>query len=268
MAPPQWKVGARNNWDKVPADIRQEVWRRERETEQALSRSVPARQFYQEMEKTLGPILPALQARGTTPQRLIASYVDFDKALSSRDPAAQAQAVAQVIKGYGIPVEALADALDGKAQPTRGREPTVEEIRAEIRREMQDEFRTHAQQSEARTHATRVQEFAKKADPVLFNEDVRHDMAALIESAAARGVELSLQDAYDRAIKANPDAWAIVQQREQAKLAPTQQQATARAQAAGSSVKTRPASPVGGESSGASLRSDLEAEAARMNGRL
>lgn len=268
QAPPSWKISARSTWDKVPPEARKEIARRELETQQLLTRSAPARQLADEVQRTLAPIAQTLQQRGVTPQRLIASYVQFDQALTSRDPATQAHALAQVMKSYGVPVEALADALDGKMGAPQQRQPSVDEIREQVRAEEQAKWRQQQQEHDYRAHAGRVQEFAKKADPVLFNEDVRHDMAALIEAAAARNVELSLQDAYDRAVRANPDAWAIVQQREQAKSAATHHEATKRSQAAASSMKTRPASPVGGESSGSTLRADLEAEAARQGGRL
>jgi hypothetical protein len=266
-APPSWKIGARQDWDKTPQSVRAETHRRELEMQQFVTKTAPDRQMASELRQILSPISQSIQARGTTPARLVASYVEFDRALSSGDPATAARALVGVAKGYGIPVEAVADAWDGKGIPQQ-RQPSVEELREQIRAEERANWQAQQQQHEARLHHQKVAEFAKKADPILFNEDVRHDMAALIEGAAARGVELSLQDAYDRAIRANPEAWAIVQQKEQAELAATKQQATQRSEAAASSVKSRPASPVGGESRGNSLRADLEAEAANMTGRM
>lgn len=266
-APPSWKIGARSVWDKVPPEARKEITRRELETSQAISRSAPARQFTEEVQRSLAPLLPALQAQGISPQRLIADYARFDHTLRSGDPAAQAVALAGLMKAYGVPVDVLADAIDGKIGQQQ-RQPTREEMRAEIQAEERAKYQDQQKQAEYRSQVSRVQEFAKtKADPALFNDDVRYDMAALIEAAAARNVELSIEEAYARAVRANPEAWAIVQQREQAKAAATQQQATQRAQAAASSVKSRPASPVGGESRGSSIRDDLEAVRASQGGR-
>ncbi len=266
-APPSWKIGARSVWDKVPLDVRKEVHRREIETQQSLSQTQTHRRFAEDVQRSLGPLLPTLQAQGVTPQRLIADYARFDMALRSGDPAQQAMNLARLIKAHNVPIEVLADAIDGKMTPTRGRDPTVDEIRAQIKEEMRQEWQQHQRQAEYKSHSQTVGEFAKKADPTLFNDDVRHDMAALIEAAAARGVELSLQDAYDRAIRANPEAWAITQQREQAKAAATQHEATKRAQAASGSLKSRPASPVGGESRGSSIMDDLKAVVASTGGR-
>lgn len=265
-APPSWKLGERQLWQGAPPELRKAVWRREMEMQQGLSRSAPDRALASEVRQLVAPIERTMQARNTTPAKLFASYVQFDQALTSRDPATQAHAISQVMKAYGVSVEALADAIDGKGQPQQ-RQPSYEEMREQLREEMRAEMRGHQQRAEYQSHTGKVQEFAKSVDPVLFNDEIRHDMAALIESAASRHVELSLQDAYDRAVMANPEARAIVQQREEAKRAATQQQATRRAEAAGSSVKSRPASPVGGSSSGNSLRADLEATVAQIGGR-
>jgi hypothetical protein len=266
-APPSWKISERQAWANAPKEVREAVHRRELEMARAVSQHSHDKGLATEVRSLIAPLAPAIQQRGITPQKLIASYVQFDQALTSRDPATQAHAVAQVMKAYGVPVEALADVLDGKMGVPQQRQLSVDEIREQVRAEERANWQQQQQQVEYRNHATRVQEFARKADPILFNEDVRHDMAALIEAAAARNVELSLQDAYDRAIRANPEAWAIVQQREQAKAAAGTQRATQRAEAAASSVKSRPASPVGGESRGRTLRADLEAAAADLSGR-
>lgn len=265
-APPSWKIAERQAWTHAPKEIRGAVHRRELEMQQFVTKTAPDRQMADEVRRSLAPLLPTLQAQGIPPQRLIADYARFDMALRSGDPAQQAVNLARLIKAHNVPIEALADAIDGKLGPQQ-RQPSAEEIRAQIKEEMRQEWQQHQQRADYQSHSTKVAEFAKKVDPTLFNDDVRHDMAALIEAAAARGVELSLQDAYDRATRANPEAWAIVQQREQAKAAATNQQATQRAQAASGSLKSRPASPVGGESRNNSIRADLEAAVAAASGR-
>ncbi len=265
-APPSWKISERQEWATASKGIRAAVIRRETEMQQFISKTAPERQFVSEVQKSLAPLLPALQAQGIPPQRLIADYARFDLALRSGDPAQQAVNLARLIKAHNVPIEALADAIDGKLGPQQ-RQPSAEEIRAQIKEEMRQEWQQHQQRADYQNHSSKVAEFAKKVDPTLFNDDVRHDMAALIEAAAARGVELSLQDAYDRATRANPEAWAIVQQREQAKAAATNQQATQRAQAASGSLKSRPASPVGGEARNSSIMDDLKAAAALASGR-
>jgi hypothetical protein len=224
----------------------------------------PVKQFAAEMQRTLEPIRESARARGTTPQQLVSDYVRFDRALSSRDPAAQAAAVAQVIKAYGVDIEALAGAID---RPS-GREAPVDRasLEAQIRAEIAADFEAKRGQQEMSQHMRQVQEFAKTPDAALMNDEIRFDMAALIDSAAARGVVLSLKDAYSQAVWANPSTRAIVQQQEAAKRQSTAQAATQRAMAAGSSVKSRPASPLG-SGEGKSLRDDLEAVAAQLSGR-
>jgi hypothetical protein len=61
--------------------------------------------------------------------------------------------------------------------------------------------------------AAAVQEFSAKAE---FLDDVREDMADLLEGAARRGVALTMEEAYDRACHMNPDIRRVLQQRESA----------------------------------------------------
>ena len=91
-------------------------------------------------------------------------------------------------------------------------------------------------------------------------------MVGLIKAAEMEGTDKSLQDAYDEAVWSRKDLRAIIQQREQAKLAATAQAATQRASDAGSSIRNQPASPVNGTKPG-SLRGDIEAAMARLSGR-
>lgn len=263
--PPSWRHSAHLDWAKTPPAARAEAHRLHGEMQRFMEESAPARRLAGELQQTLAPIAQALQARGTTPQRLISEYVRFDQALSSRDPETKAQAIAQVMRAYGVPVEALADALDGKAL-SRGREPSVDEIREQIRQEERQRYESSVRQQEMSHHARQVQQFASSADADLFNDDIRFQMAALIEAAAARGVELSLKDAYSQSVWANPETRAIIQQREAAKAQPTAQAATQRAMAAGGSIKSRPASPISG-GGGRSIREDLESTAAELSGR-
>ena len=45
-----------------------------------------------------------------------------------------------------------------------------------------------------------------------FFEDVREDMADLIEINAKRGIALTMEQAYDRAVRSNPDTFGQITQ--------------------------------------------------------
>jgi hypothetical protein len=113
---------------------------------------------------------------------------------------------------------------------------------------------TSAQQKQAEA-AKSVQEVAQEE----FFEDVRQDMADLIEVAQRRGVALTLKDAYTRAVGLHPEISKVVSQRAAA-AARTPAGATQRARAASSSVRSSPAvQPKGDREVGHDMRADLEA---------
>ena len=261
--PSSWRHEAREAWAKAPPEIQREVARREMEMAQAVSKFHPVREFASEMQRVLSPIAESARARGTTPTRLVSDYVAFDSELASRDPERQARAVAQVIKAYGVDIEALAGAIDS---PARQRPVNEAQLRAQIRQEEAARFQAEQGQQQLSMHVRQVQEFSRRPDADLMNDEVRFIMADLVDSAQARGVALTLEDAYNQAVWANPKTRAIVQQRETAKQRSTADAATQRSMAAGGSIKSRPASPIGG-GGGRTLREDLEETAASMSGR-
>lgn len=137
-------------------------------------------------------------------------------------------------------------------------------IAAQVRQELTQSFQQQRQERETVKARAAVEEFAANPEHEFF-EDVWADMAGLIDSAKARGVEMDMKEAYTRSVWANPEIRAIVQQREQAKSAATSEAATQRASAAGSSVRNHPATAINGARPG-DLRSDIMASIAKLNG--
>jgi hypothetical protein len=82
-----------------------------------------------------------------------------------------------------------------------------------------------------------VEAFTSTAE---FMDDVREDVADMMELASRRGVALTLEDAYNRACKLHPEVSQVLQQREAAKAANALQASTQRARAASSSVRSQP----------------------------
>jgi hypothetical protein len=82
-----------------------------------------------------------------------------------------------------------------------------------------------------------VSDFLNKAE---FGEDVREDMADIIEVAQRRGQNLTLPDAYKKACLMNDSVRSVIGQRVQAKGAQTNTQAAQRARSAAVQVSGAP----------------------------
>jgi regulator of protease activity HflC (stomatin/prohibitin superfamily) len=83
-------------------------------------------------------------------------------------------------------------------------------------------------------------------------------MADLIEVSERRGIDLSLEDAYNQACRLNPEIASVMEQRTKAQAATQAHQRTSRARRAASSVAGSPAGKPPSANSPRSLREALE----------
>jgi sulfur carrier protein ThiS len=235
-APQSWRPDVRERFAALPAEVQAEVVRREREVDAALKESVQARRAVSELQQIVQPHLATLQAEGVTPAQGFANFLSTATMLRTGSPEVKARAIANVIKQYGIDIEQLAAAIDGQpvqpAQQMPLRDPRVDELLTRINQAEQTRMQRARQAEEAA-----VQDFAAQHE---FFEDVRMEMADLIDLASKRGVALSYEEAYSRAVAARPEIAQVLRQRESASSVRNGQPSIARSKAAASSIRSKP----------------------------
>jgi hypothetical protein len=89
------------------------------------------------------------------------------------------------------------------------------------------------QQQVAQQAQSEVEQFLSKAE---FGNDVREDMADLLEAAQRRGQNMTLLDAYKKACMMNDSVRSVLVQRQQAQRGQVHTQAAQRARQAAVSV--------------------------------
>jgi hypothetical protein len=263
-APQSWKPDAREEWAKLSPRVQQEVVRREGEVQRALQESSEARQGYQKYREATAPFENMIRAEGGDVLQAVQGLLQTAHMLRTAPPQVRAAGIARMVASF-LPgregLELLDAALSGQApqaQPQQQfRDPRLDPLLAEI-----EQMRaTSAQQKQAEA-AKSVQEVAQEE----FFEDVRQDMADLIEVAQRRGVVLSLRDAYTRAVNLHPEISKVLAQRS-AVAARNPTGSTQRAKAASSSVRSSPVvAPKGEREAGRDMRSDLEAAIESLDG--
>ena len=258
LKPPQsWKPTTREEWAKVPPAVQEEVIRREREVARVLKESSEARQSFQRIKETAAPFEAMIRAEGGDPMRGYEAYLREAALMRTATPTVKAQAIAGLIKNYlpgkeGVELldQALTDLISGNPrtqspqQPVVYRDPRVDQM-------------LEARQAEVQRAAQAAIEEVRSLE---FYEDVKLDMADLLEVASRRGLPLTAKDAYNRAVALHPEVSKVVEQR--SKAAATQGGATQRARNAASSVRAEPAVGVKPSQSG-SLRDDIAAAMSR-----
>lgn len=252
-APVSWKPAQREQWAKLPADVRSEISRREREIQEGFKQTETVRKFANEFAQIVHPYQHLIAQQGSTPLRAVENLMRTAAGLSTGSQEQKARIVAEIIGNYGIDLRALDSYLstivkDGKIQPSAPQQERPPAWAAPM-----FEFMNTVQQSRVQAE-TRARESAavevEKISEKPFFEDVREDMADLMEVAARRGRPMTLEQAYDQAVKMNPEISGILSQREAAarSRSPVSEAAAtlARARKAASTVSGGPS----GEGSG------------------
>lgn len=244
--------------------MRAEVHRREKEAARVVQESAQARQVTEYVSKLQQQFAPALQAEGVDALTASANLMNLASRLRFGNRVEKAQLAAQIITNYGVDVEALAMVLDGQTPQQQGQaqqmmtDPRVDKLLAEL-----SGLKQQREQAVVERAVGEVEAFGEGKE---FFEDVREDMADLLEVAARRGIDLSLDQAYERACQMQPEISKVLAARAAAQNAGTAQQSTQRARAAASSVRGTP-SGVSTNSQPDSLRAAIEAAIDDSSGR-
>lgn len=269
-APASWSPETRQHWNALPPDVRQEVMRREREVQTTLQETAEARRAVQHFQQLVQPYERFIREEQSTPLQAMVNMFDTAAKLRTGSAHEVAQLVAGVVQQYGVGrhgnefISALDSALAGRVvnsqqSPGNPIQPVIQQVLAQelapVRQFMgqMEQMRAMREQQVAVEAQQNVQQFIANQE---FGADVASDMADILELAARQGRDMSLEDAYNRAVRLHPSISKIVSQREQASSgAPRLAQ---RARAAASSVSG--SAPVGmPQQSGGDIRSAIEA---------
>jgi len=213
-APQSWKGEAKKVWDTLPLQVRQEVARREREIMPVMQQAAQDRQRVQQIVDVMLPHRERIQSMyGGNPVTAINNLLQAEQMLTTAPMQQRAQFVARMIQQYGVDIRALDAALVGESMPEQvQQQSTIEQLLERklapfqqfIQTQQEREQQQVRQQQEQVTST--VQDMA--SDPKYpYFQDVRSDMADIIEMGARRGVAISLEDAYTKAVRMNDDVF-------------------------------------------------------------
>ena len=212
-APIGWAPKARQNWSKLPREVQEQVVEREKNMAEAMANTKQARATQQQFDQLSQSFAPILAAEGVDAMAATQSLFKTAAELRLGTNAQKAQVIAELIEHYGVDIPTLDQTLSG-GQVAPSEDEKLEQMFNKRFGPMADAFKQmqHGQQQQTHQSAqAEVQEFAKTAE---FINDVRHDMADIIDMKKARGVDISLKEAYDIACRMNPEVSDIMRQRE------------------------------------------------------
>lgn len=241
-APSSWKPEAQTIWEKAARGepisaqeaqvLADESDRRESDFHKGIQTYKEAANFGRELHQVFTPHAEFLQQLGATPSGAVDVLMKTARVLYQGTPEQKAREVADMCQRHGIDIEYLAH-----VPPI---DPTIRALQAQQEQILQF---LAAQQRPAvpdiePTLVSEVQQFKQSHEHF---DLVREDMALLLESGRASGME----DAYNKAIRMNDQAWGATQ---------AKQQADAQAKAAAAQKAKAAAVQVKGSSPGASIK--------------
>lgn len=260
-APASWKKEAKGEWAALPLQARQEIHRREMEVQKVLNETAPIRQEIQQFREIVTPYMARIQSLGVTPHQAVGELLKADYLLASGSPQQKAVFIDKLLQDYNVDIAELDSVisrrLGGQPQPQpQGFDPN--QISQLVQQQLQQALAPIYQQRQQQEQQI-VQQAAMTVEQMALDpkyphfEAVREDMADLMELNSRRGIYISVEQAYNKAVGMNPELSAMQQ-------ATQLNQSARRAAAAAVSVSGAPAG--GGQQTHVTtgdLRADIEA---------
>jgi len=266
-APASWRPDVREHWGQLPEPVRAEIQRREVEVQRTLQESAEARKAYDAVMRTVAPYEAFIRAEGSNPIQAIDNLMATAAKLRTGTAPELASMVAGIVNQFGIGrfgngfIQALDAALAGQSPVVDPQQAAMEQVlnqRLAPVQQMLTQFQQAQQMQQERVAQAAQSEVEQFLDRAEFGNDVREDMADIMETAARRGQNISLSDAYKKACLMNDRVLSVLRARKQAKSAQTQTQAAQRARSAAVSVSG--SAPVGAlQQPSTDVRSAIEA---------
>ncbi len=266
-APASWRPDIREHWGSLPEPVRAEIQRRETEVARTLQETAEARKTAEAVMKTIEPYQAFIKAENSNPLQAIDNLMGTAARLRTGTAPELAQLVAGIVNQFGTGrfgngfIEMLDSALAGQTPRQDPQQLAIEQVLNQRLAPMQSML-TQFQQAQLaqQQHATQaaqteVSTFLERAE---FGEDVREDMADIIEAAQRRGQSITLQDAYKKACLMNDNVRSVISQRAKARGA--QQTTTAAQKARSAAVQVSGSAPMGAlRQESTDVRSAIEA---------
>jgi hypothetical protein len=240
--PSSWRKEIAAHWEKTPAELREEIHRREQNFLDGIKGYKEPAEFGKSLGQELNPYLDTFRQFNTTPQAVIRDLMPVWKTLLTGSPQEKQAAYLNIAKNFGIQSASV------PAAPQQASGPQSSELMTALQRvdALERELKTFRQettsQKEAQDQAEASAQIAKfAANPQNeFYEQVRGDMSKLLLA----GTVDSLEKAYEMAVWANPEVRAkLLEKQESERRKREAAEAAAARKAAAANVRPRGTPP-------------------------
>ena len=236
--PASWRKDFHDVWQKADPKMQEYAWQREEQMRAGVEPLLAKAQFADTMQEAIEPYLPTIQGMGLTPEKAVSALMQADYTLRTAPPQQKMQLFAQLAQSYGINLGAMG--ANPQAAPQNSVDPLVWQLQNELNN-VRGEVMGWKQQQEMQQNQQllgEINQFSLKADHF---DEARPTMIQLLQSGMAE----TLEDAYEKAIRLNPDLFDQINKAQQAEASAKQAKEYNRAAKAAraAAVSVRSATP-------------------------
>lgn len=222
-APVNWTPAARESWKELPDAVKAQINKREGDINKALTSSAASRKTGDNFNQLANKYATVIAAEGIQdPIRGFEMVLQTMATLRMGSQAQKAAKMVEFIKAYNVDINTLDSALVGKApNAPAGANAELEQMinqRLAPVQEYLDQVKGNeaAQQQQVLDGAAaNVHTFGADAKNEFYN-DVRMDMADIMDLATNQGKAITLQEAYDKACMLSPEISVVLSARKSA----------------------------------------------------
>lgn len=221
-APAGWNAESKEHWGKIPEGVQAQIAAREDEVARTIHGTLDARRTHEYLSKLSDSYAPVLAAEGvSSPVEAIEGLFKTVSVLRLGSPQQKATQLANIIGTYGIDVGMLDSALSGQGftnDGTGGKNADIEHLINTKMQPMNDlmaslnQIQGNAANTRQENANNEVMAFAGGEGGEFLN-DVRNDMADLLDIASNQGREMTLKEAYDKCCSMNPGIQKVLADR-------------------------------------------------------
>jgi chemotaxis protein histidine kinase CheA len=255
--PKSWKKEAQADWQKLPESLRAEVYRREEDFHKGIQHYKQFSDIGTSLHKVIEPYGQMIVQAGHNAPALIGDLLNMQKVMTTGSKQERAAMAMQILQNTGVSLDELQQVPE---------QPAIDPNIAALIQKVQSLEGQLTSQSQQREQAekedvnTELEKFAADAKNEHF-KTVALDMSALL----AQGRASNLQEAYDKAVWANPETREKQLQKHKQELARKQaDEAAAARKAAGANVVRRGTPPAPNKPG--TIEDTIRSEYRRLNG--
>ena len=203
---------AREAWGDTPQAVKEAIAKREEDYSKGIQMYASGAQRAQQMDQALQPFQQFFAINGNNPPQVIRDVLGTAATLQMGSPQQKAAAAFQLIQSFGVDIGMLDQMLAGEA-PAPGAAPAPQQVTpVDVQQAVQQALAQQQNEQSREAISSEIAAFAADPKNEFFN-DVRNDIADIMDAAARHGQPMTLAKAYERACQLHPQISGILQAR-------------------------------------------------------